>query len=110
MKTRLEIVRFRSADVIAASGVRRLCQIDGRHYYIEQIVPVEGRDDMYQMIGVAYDYTAEGGLVKLGALSDYGDGYVIPSDAYTLAPNQFYYAPFGHTGYLILCDLQDHGQ
>ena len=110
MKTRLEIVRFRSEDVIATSGVRRFCQIDGRHYYIEQVVPVAGREDMYQMIGVAYEYSPEGGLVELGALTEYGDGYVIPSDAYALSTKHFYYAPFGHPGYLVLCDLQDHGQ
>ena len=110
MKIRLEIVRFRSEDVIATSGVRMLCQVERRHYYVQQVVPVDGREDMYRMIGIAYEYSPEGGLVELGALSEYGDGLVIPSDAYALSTNQFYYAPFGHPGYLVLCDLQDHGQ
>ena len=109
MKIRLEILRFRNEDVIAASGIGGFCQNDGRHYYIAQIVPVEGRDNMLRMTGTAYDYSPGAGLTELGALADYGDDIILPTDAYALKEQSYYYAPFGHTGYLILCELQNHG-
>ena len=61
MNIRLEIVRFRNEDVIAASS---LCQNFGRHFYAEEVEYLPENDDstIIRYSGGQYNYTADGGL------------------------------------------------
>ena len=70
MKTKLEIVRFRTEDVIAASG---LCQNYGTHLFVEGVdyVPENDSSTIIKYYGSLYDYSAEDRLVRTG--DDHGE-------------------------------------
>ena len=119
MNCKLEVVRFRSEDVIATSGLLNVCRDYGTHYvydyeeYFDQYVdiPALGGNTLvktYMLLGgIKYDYSADGGLVK-------GDSFRILIDNMTPGARldikmgaMYHYVDGGSWPY-ALCEPQTH--
>lgn len=102
MDIKLNVVRFRSTDVIATSGPTEFCDLYGvRHYIFNELVDPQNR--VYS--GMNYQYTAENGLVAVSPTSfrdSANEGIEIGKVYY-----RYYDGVYTHA---ILCENQSHGQ
>ena len=115
MKCKLEVVRFRSEDVIATSGLLRKCEDYGIHYIYTSVeyedhyetVPNVGRVGLtaVYLAGEEFNYTADAGLVKR---RDFTMGFTIdPGARLSIQLGPLYHYDGGKWPY-ALCVPQDH--
>ena len=119
MKCKLEVVRFRSEDVIATSGLLNVCRDYGTHYIYSSVEyvdhtqtfstpagPVVVGETEVRLRGTEYSYTAEQGLVEKGNLwANFGIDLYSRLD---IRMGEVYHYVDGGKWPYALCVPQDH--